>query len=85
MTPPGRLPPALSSALPVLSLLLACRLLVPVRWAHVMTGIALTGAIAVHLITRRAQPLSSTRPASWAATAACTRFFTPSRVRIVLT
>jgi hypothetical protein len=48
----GGLPPALLTDLPVLGLLVACWLLLPIGWAHLLTGVALAGLIAVHLRTR---------------------------------
>lgn len=48
-----RLPPALTTDLPVLVMLVACWMLVPVALAHLATGFALVALILVHLWTRR--------------------------------
>jgi hypothetical protein len=48
-----RLPPALTTDLPVLVMLVACWMLVPVAWAHLVTGFALVALILIHLWTRR--------------------------------
>lgn len=48
-----RLPPALTTDVPVLVMLVACWMLVPVAWAHLATGFALVALILLHLWTRR--------------------------------
>ncbi|MBZ4016098.1 hypothetical protein [Streptomyces purpurogeneiscleroticus] len=48
-----RLPPALTTDLPVLVMLVACFMLVPLYWAHIVTGVALIVLTAIHLWTRR--------------------------------
>ncbi|SCK55931.1 hypothetical protein [Streptomyces sp. WMMB 322] len=48
-----RLPPALTTDIPVLVMLVACWMLVPVAWAHLATGFALVALILLHLWTRR--------------------------------
>ena len=48
-------PPGLALDLPVLVLLGACWLTVPVVLAHLLTGLALVTLIVVHLLTRRAR------------------------------
>ncbi|MFC4494869.1 hypothetical protein ACFPA8_12060 [Streptomyces ovatisporus] len=47
------LPPALTTDVPVLVMLVACWMLVPVAWAHLATGFALVALILLHLWTRR--------------------------------
>lgn len=54
--PAGRvrgLSPALITDIPVLLMLVACWMLVPVAWAHLVTGFALVALILIHLWTRR--------------------------------
>lgn len=51
-----RLAPALVTDLPVLVAFVGCWVLVPVGWAHVVTGIAMAGLVVVHLRTRRGLP-----------------------------
>lgn len=48
-----RLAPALVTDLPVLLALTACTLLLPVTWAHIASGLAMTGLAVAHLRTRR--------------------------------
>ncbi len=48
-----RLPPALTTDLPVLVMLVACFMLVPLYWSHIVTGVALVVLTATHLWTRR--------------------------------
>ncbi|MCH6159360.1 hypothetical protein [Streptomyces marispadix] len=48
-----RPPLALTTDIPVLVMLVACWMLVPVAWAHLATGFALAALILVHLWTRR--------------------------------
>jgi hypothetical protein len=47
------LPLALTTDIPVLIMLVACWMLVPVAWAHLATGFALVALILLHLWTRR--------------------------------
>jgi hypothetical protein len=49
--------PAFTTDVPVLALLVAAWLTVPLFWAHVVTGLALIAVIGVHLLTRRRMPL----------------------------
>ncbi|HET6733787.1 hypothetical protein [Mycobacterium sp.] len=48
--------PAFTTDVPVLALLIAAWLTVPVSWAHVLTGLALIAVIGIHLLTRRRVP-----------------------------
>jgi hypothetical protein len=49
--------PAFTTDIPVLALLIAAWLTVPVFWAHLLTGLALIAVIGMHLLTRRRVPL----------------------------
>jgi hypothetical protein len=53
----GGLPRAFATDIPVLALLVAAWLTVPVSWAHLLTGLALIAVIGVHLFTRPRSPL----------------------------
>jgi hypothetical protein len=48
--------PAFATDIPVLALLVAAWLTVPVSWAHLVTGLALIAVIGVHLFTRPRLP-----------------------------
>lgn len=48
-----RLPPAAVSDLPLLAALLVCWLTVAAAPVHLLTGLALVGLVAAHLLTRR--------------------------------
>ncbi len=48
-----RLAPALVTDMPVLLAFVGCWVLIPVGWAHLVTGIAMAGLVVVHLRTRR--------------------------------
>jgi hypothetical protein len=53
----GGLPPAFVTDIPVVALLVAAWLTVPVSWAHLITGLTLIAVIGVHLLTRPRLPL----------------------------
>ena len=49
--------PAFTTDIPVLALLIAAWLTVPVSLAHLLTGLALIAMIGMHLLTRRRVPM----------------------------
>ena len=51
-----RLPPAVATDLPVLVVMLACWVSVPVTWAHLTTALGLIALVGAHLATRRRLP-----------------------------
>jgi hypothetical protein len=57
----GGPPPAFATDIPVLALLVAAWLTVPVAWGHLVTGLALIAAIGVHLLTRPRSPVRAGR------------------------
>jgi hypothetical protein len=58
--------PAFATDIPVLALLVAAWLTVPVSWAHLVTGLALIAVIGVHLFTRPRLPLRVRRRLAYA-------------------